>query len=1401
MRTRKDQGGYTLNLSQREIMMSEETFTASPVNVISVKLYSKIATAEEMKQACDHVLQQADIFSVRLIKGEEGYVFLPEDQGVRKSRICEKIWEKQEAREYIEKQDEVPIDPLEKLYEAEVLPLFQGGVILYVRFHHVIIDGYGMSLFAQRVVDKLEGCEKEPSIFFADRKSHSLEEGEKESEDFWRGYLGESETESTVFPEKVKGYDKNVMRYEIPGNLQKAALEMAEKAGVTLPYVYGGAYAIYLGGAVSRKKAVFLMPRLGRSSEEMDTLGCYTLLVPVAVSLSPEDRFQDVCQKLAESARQASAHKEIGYDAILRILREEHSISTVPSEYVFNWYRRELRSDTGCQAEFSVAGAMHNHLSLNLFQKKEEVYGVLDLRQGIYSEERGKFFIDSISRILSLGCENKKIKEIPIVGEVESQKLAQITGPQYSIDETATIPSMFRQAAREFSDRMAVYAGEARYTFAELDQLTDRIASGLVKRGVRPGDRVAFMLKRDFRLIPTLLGISKSGAAFLPVDPLYPEDRVKYILEDSQAAFLVSSPEVKGADQYDYVNVEELIHSPAGELPQIHQEDLAYMIYTSGTTGWPKGVMLSHRGIVNIVHPDNNPFNQDAVKNGHGIVAIGSICFDISLFEIFVPLLNGMFVELGDETAMLDARVLARYIEKHGADLLHCTPSRIAEYLEHPEFQEAMKKIRMILSAGEVLPSELARRLKEEYGIRIYNGYGPTETTIGATITQAGDTESIGTPIGNTGIWLLNEDGRQVPFGAMGEICVYGKGVGMGYHNKPEETSRKFLEMESRRVYRTGDLGHFQTDGRLIYHGRCDRQVKLRGLRIELSEIESAMTGYPGIRQAACIVKREKRSEYLAGFFTVQDGKEQVSSELQAYMKSRLTAYMVPDVFVQLETMPQTPGGKLDTKALESMEITWERHYVAPNTELEEKICQVFEQVLKQDQVGIQDNFFDLGGDSLMVMELILEMERKIGSQADLELEVQDIYTYPTPEQIAKELMGARQDKKGYPIQKLNYEGVQELLRQEIPLKTRRPKVILLTGVTGYLGIHILMELLQNPESFEKVICLTRRKGKLTPEKRVKNALFYYGENDFADSYGEKWFVAEGDITREGLTEEIIEEDIDLIVNAAANVAHVAYGDLLEKVNIGGTRNLISFALKNKAELVQISTISVSGVHRTKQILPVFTEQDLFAGQEIHSQYIYSKYMAEYEMIREALDQGLQFKIMRVGNLQGRSKDGEFQMNMKSNHFTRQLSSYVKMGIVPESVYRSGVNFSPVDEVAHMIAVLLQVENPQGIYHVYPEEEVEFARIFAALGRQGYEVQLLSDAEFEKIFAAAKADAKRKEQVEGLLMERPDHRYKDTAMSQKQTQNVLEALGEQWLPATEEYLEKYVGALDTLDMF
>ena len=1402
-----------LNRSRKSMLQNEAAFPGEAVNTIAIRMDFPGRGAQAVCHAVDQVTEHTGVFQLRLRKNETGALVLADAgtgaafySGGPKSGHC--ITEEKKSREQAEERcrqleaEPFPGFPDCALWEARAIPVTEGGTLLSLRFHHVLLDGYSMCQIAQRILDALSGEETEDLP--ADREQPEKEVDEERERDFWLEYFRGASFQESLLPGHARGCRRTCFRYEIPEDLEGQISRFAAEQGITAASVFAGALAWYLAGAGQSRDAVFLMPRLNRDlPEERRAVGCRTLVVPVRVPTEETDRFSDLCRRALEQGRRASAHRQYGLDRILKDLQKEGLAGGALSQYTLNIYQPELRVQEPCRISLSMDGAMHNHLTINLTRLQGRYAICYDGRDGIYGAEQVERFHEAFLAILRKGTgENPAVRELPLTGAREAELLRNIRGRRIPLDPGETIPSLFRRAAEQYGARPALYAGADSLTYEELDRLSNRVANGLLEQGIGSGCRVLYLLNRDIRLIPVMLGIAKSGAAFIPVDPQYPRERIDYIFENSQAACLISSAQVEGSDRFSYVEAEKLLAHADDSDPRIviPQEQTAYCIYTSGTTGRPKGVMLSHRGIVNITRPENNPFNRDICRNCRGIVAIGSVCFDISLFEIFVPLFSGRFVEFAPERAMADPEALAGLIRAHGADILHCTPSRLSAYLHNRQFVEALQGVQAILAAGEILPPALADELAH-MGIRIYNGYGPTETTIGATITEAGDNETIGRPIANMGIMILGREGELLPFGAVGEICVYGAGVGIGYHGLPEQTAEKFTLLQGQRMYRTGDLGQFAEDGRILYRGRNDSQVKLRGLRLELSEVEKRISEQPAVGAVHVLVRNLGGSQHLAAFYTVREGETVTPEKLRAALKESLPFYMVPDVWKELPSMPQTPGGKTDLRALEQEPVEYVRKYRAPSGRTEEAVAAAFEKVLEISPVGAEDSFFELGGDSLHISEVICAIEERLPG---VSVEFSDVFQYPTPELLARRLKAPEEESpSGRNLAELDYRGIRELLSASRPGAGIQKQLgnILLTGATGFLGIRILTELLKNPGAWKKIWCLVRPNQRLSAEKRLRSTLFYYSENDYSSLFGTRLLVADGDITDGETFRKGLGENIDLVINSAANVAHFAADDRLERTNTGGVQNLLRFCEAEGAALVQISTVSVGGIYPREGAPLTLTERDLYVGQEIRNPYILSKYMAEYEALRAAADRGVPVKIMRVGNLQGRISDGEFQMNNRTNAFTRQLSSYVKIGAAPVSLYEGSVNFSPVDETARMIVKLAALETGTAVYHVCPPKEVPYRQIFRVLERFGHPVEAESGRQFEERLRELGKTKEGRNLTEGILLERPSMDYRDTAVSGELTASILEAVGERWQPVTEDYLEKYIAALDDLLIF
>ena len=1400
---------FELNSPEYGIYMNERAVSGTAINTIGFLMRFPTVEAETLRAAADRVIQAVPVFGLAFDDqpGSPGLV----ETGRREPCIGGAALSSEETDAAWDTLSARPMGG--KSYEFRVGSLIEGGAYLIARFHHIILDGYDMCKLARRILDELAG-ERTEALGALSRYAPPEPDAAAERS-FWLNYFYDADYEPSLFPTSPNSTKRNRLRFPLGAELSAHIQAFAAERHVTTASVFAAALSLYLARASQKHEAVFVMPRLGRDTQqERECYGCHTTAAPVRVAVADEATFPALCDLALERAREASAHKGYGIERILADLKNGGIINDTVSEYTLNFYQMALPSPVPYEIDMSMDGAMHNHLTVNITSFEGALELSYDARDGVYDAAATRRFHEALLHIVSTGMEEpeRPASAFEITGEDETATLLNMKGKEIPVSSTATIPSLFRAAAREYADRPALYARDCAYTFAELDNISNRAANALIGAGVRQGQSVMYKLRRDEKLIPVMLGISKAGAVFIPIDPEYPQKRIDYIQQNSgSTVMIVNDPaaESEAAGRgLRLIAAQELLSWEDGRDPMldIPQERAAYCIYTSGTTGVPKGAKLSHRGIVNITHPDNNPFNRDLVKSGTGLVAIGSVCFDISLFEFFVPLFNGKFIEFAPESAMTDPEELAELIEKHGANMLHCTPSRLSAYLKNAAFSAALKKVEVILSAGEALPGSLVTELKEQYAIRVYNGYGPTETTIGATVTEADDNTSIGKPIANAGVMILDEKGRLLPYGVIGELYIYGKGLGLGYQDLPEETAARFVEHYGVKLYKSGDLARFLPDGRIAYHGRNDFQVKLHGLRIELPEIESCIRSFEGIGGVSVLVRRIGVSEHLAAFYCAKEGAVIDPAALKDYVRAHLTYYMVPDIFKELDKIPETPGGKTDTKALAAIPLEVERAYRAPQNPYQEAICEAFAAVLEMERVGLDDNFFDCGGDSLHTAELLYEIESRL---PEAEAVYGDIFRYPTPELLAQYLyikQTEKDRKRDNPLRKLDYTGFAELLSGNRlqggeKIEPHGLGNILLTGATGFLGVHVLAQLLKHSDMWYNIYCLARSTKRQSAEKRLKGTLFYYEEISCDELFGERLFALEGDISDPKIFAEGFDGRIDTVINCAANVSHFAFDDKLERINTLGVRNLTQLCERHHAALVQISTISVGGAYESGEPPLTLTERDLFIGQEISNQYILSKYMAEYEALTAAVKRGIAVKIIRIGNLQGRVSDGEFQMNRKTNAFSRLILSYAKIGQAPESLYRSTVNFSPVDDVAKMIVGLASLPKEYSVFHVYPPKEVEYERLFGTLQRLGHGIRIVSDEEFERKVKELSATEEGRTALEGIFVERPDLRYQQTAVNDEFTQQITQALHLEWNEISDGYLEKYFGGLESLGAF
>jgi amino acid adenylation domain-containing protein len=573
--------------------------------------------------------------------------------------------------------------------------------------------------------------------------------------------------------------------------------------------------------------------------------------------------------------------------------------------------------------------------------------------------------------------------------------LRQWNATEAAYPQSTVFSRLFEAQAARLADATAISCDGASLTYRQLNAGANRLAQALRDRGVGPGVCVGVCLERSPMLVLALLATLKSGGAYVPLDPQYPPQRLRYMLLDSGANLLVTTGAIaaklelpEGCATLDPTALADANTEGGSNLESAAAPtDTAYVIYTSGSTGRPKGVMVSHGALLNLLWSMRE---RPGLKSTDVLVAVTTISFDIAALELYLPLLVGARIELASRETAADGLALSRLLETSGATVLQATPAtwRMLLAVEWP----GRPGLRAFCG-GEALSRPLADALLGRVE-SLWNLYGPTETTIWSTaehVEPGSGPISIGRPIANTRIHLLDAAGEPVPIGLVGEICIGGAGVA-AYHGRPELTAERFLEdpdsaAADARLYRTGDLGRWGSDGRLYYLGRQDHQVKIRGSRIELGEIEAVLCGHTAVREALVVVgEMQPHDQRLIAYIVYRDGEDLTTSDMRRYLRRELPEFMVPSIIVPLVSMPLTPNGKLDRAALPDPfrpTLRAATSHEPPANGMERDLAEIWKSVLVTDRVGAQDNFFELGGYSLLALRVVEEVQQLTGYRLD----------------------------------------------------------------------------------------------------------------------------------------------------------------------------------------------------------------------------------------------------------------------------------------------------------------------------------------------------------------------------------------------------------------------------------
>ncbi|WP_418027853.1 non-ribosomal peptide synthase/polyketide synthase [Paenibacillus sp. JJ1722] len=894
-------------------------------------------------------------------------------------------------------------------------------------FHHIIMDGWCLSLVTNEVfggyTTLTEGKPPQfPVVTPYSRYIEWLEEqNRQEAAEYWSSYL-QGHEETTVLPQaktgKAKGYEAEYLEFDLGIDLTAELQKLAKQEQVTINTLMQTAWGVLLQKYNRTEDVVFGSVVSGRPAdiagvEQM--IGLFINTIPVRIQGGPATAFAELMKQTQRQALSANAYDTFPLYEIQALTEQKQDLIKhimVFENYPVEQQVEQLGSDG--QEPFTISNVVvteQTNYDLNVVVMPGEgikirfMYNALSFDQTRLERLYGHF-----ARLLEQISFNPyiRVEELEMVTTTERQ---QITG---EFNDTAsvyprnqTIQKLFEEQAERTPDHVAVTLDHQSLTYRELNEKANRLAHTLQTAGVKADEPVGILTERSLDMIIGTLAILKVGGAYVPIDPQYPEDRIRYMLEDSGAKLLLTQQDLLDRCYFDgqivNLNDDTSYSSDASNLGiDGAGEHAAYVIYTSGSTGKPKGVVVEHQSVVRLVrNTDYVPFDESI-----RMLQTCAFVFDVSTFEIWGALLNGGQLVLVHKDDLLDAAKLKETIRDHRITMMWLTTPLFNQLSQQDS--KLFGDVKYLLVGGDVLSApHINRVLRDNPDMNIINGYGPTENTTFSTAyhikEEQLDSVPIGRPIRNSTAYVVDSAFNLQPIGAWGELVVGGDGVARGYLNRPELTAERFLAnpwVDGDRLYCTGDLVRWREDGTLEYAGRMDQQVKIRGYRIELGEVESAMLKIGRIQEVSVLAHATSQNQHeLVAYYVAE--REVTGSELRKQLSEELPNYMVPSHFVQMEQMPLTPNGKIDRKALPAPEQISRstQEYRAPQTAEEQALAHVWEAVLGGGPVGLTDQFFDRGGDSIKAIQVSSRL-----LQAGYKLDIKDLFKYPEVAELATHL-------------------------------------------------------------------------------------------------------------------------------------------------------------------------------------------------------------------------------------------------------------------------------------------------------------------------------------------------------------------------------------------------------------
>ncbi len=1269
------------------------------------------------------------------------------------------------------------------------------GAVLLLAMDHIISDFWSVSVLAQEALEAYQALTAdrhlaaEPlPVQYVDyvRWQHAMLESPAGASlsDYWARQLG-GELPLLDLPTDrprpaLQTFEGGSQAAVIDASMTEGLKQLAKEHNATLYMVLLAAFQALLHRYSGQDEFLVGSVTAGRGQPELaELVGYFVNPIALRADFTDNPTFAELVAQVRQTVMEAIEHQD--YPPAL--LAEKLGIRRDPSrpplfETMFIFQKAQLAAVSALSPfALGIAGGRLQvgdlvleslplegqpaqfDLTLMMAELEGKLGASLQYNANLFEAGSVRRLLRHFESLLAgvLADPNRPLSGIPFLAEEERhQILVAWNATRIESPAEACVHQAFEAQAARTPDSVAVVFEGRELSYSELNRRANQLAHHLQELGVGPGALVGICLDRSLEMVVGLLGTLKAGGAYVPLDPGFPAARLELMLEVAQPRVLLAEEGHLASLPADHARVicvdrdREAIAGADDGNPEstASAEDLAYVIFTSGSTGVPKGVQVSHGSVTNFL---NSMRLQPGLTEKDTLLAVTTLSFDIAVLELLLPLTVGAKVELLGGEAASDGALLLGKLSSTEASMMQATPATWRMLLEagwapqpgdqvsrEGPAQNGRKRGLKILCGGEPLSRELAEQLLAR-GREVWNMYGPTETTVWSTIERVRHGEgpvSIGRPIGNTQVYVLDPELQPVPVGTAGELYIGGQGVARGYLNRDELTAEKFVPNPfqpepAARLYRTGDLARFRPDGSLMFLGRADQQVKVRGFRIELGDIETALAKHESVRECAVLAREEAPGDMrLTGYLVLKDEADDPSvSMLRAFLKRWLPDYMLPSAFVTLPALPLTPNGKLDRRRLPAPAHTraaLKAPYAAPRDEQEREIAAIGSEVLGVQRIGVHDDFFDLGGNSLLATRLIFLLQE----QFEVKIPLARLFETPTIEGLSQAIEAARSmtgDEASLfgtmTMEQLNAEAVPDPsigVNGLVYVHRADPRRIFLTGATGFVGAFLLSDLLRQTRA--DIHCLVRAPDEDAGLDRILRNLATYDRPVHGDVARIRPVIGDLAQPRLGLSAETFDElarELDVLFHNGALVNFIHPYEAHKRSNVDSTRELLKLASVAQIKPVHfVSTLAIflSGSNTTSTVW--YEDSELSEVGVPYGGYAQSKWVAE-KLLRAASSRGIPVSIYRAGPIAGHSQSGVWN---RHDMIGSLVKACISLGAVPD--LNLMLDIVPVDYVSKAIVHLGQQADSHGkAFNLSSPQQINFTELIDLVDDLGYPIR------------------------------------------------------------------------------